>query len=156
MMKQRGTVLIPTLMAHEGLKEQMAKSTAMPANVRAKAEKAGACIAETVRKAVKMGVTIALGTDAGVYPHGNNPKQFAVMVRLGMTPLQAIRSATLDAGELLGWKDRVGSLEPGKLADLIGVRGDPLSDVHVLESVGFVMKGGVVVKDELRTSGAGG
>jgi len=96
---------------------------------------------------------MAFGTDAGVYPHGDNAKQFAVMVRFGMTPLQAIRSATLDAAELLGWKERVGSVEPGKLADLIAVRGDPLTDVRGLEAVAFVMKGGVVVKDDLRPGG---
>jgi len=108
---------------------------------------------ESFARAVKGGARMAFGTDAGVYPHGDNARQFAVMVRFGMTPLQAIRSATLDAAELLGWRDRVGSVEPGKLADLIAVQGDPLTDVRVLESVGFVMKGGVVVKNELGPGG---
>jgi imidazolonepropionase-like amidohydrolase len=111
---------------------------------------------ESFARAVKAGVRMAFGTDAGVYPHGNNAKQFAVMVRYGMTPMQAIHSATLDAAELLGWKDKVGSIEPGKLADLIGVREDPLTDVRALEDVGFVMKGGVVVKDTLRSTPGGG
>ena len=108
---------------------------------------------ESFARAVKGGARMAFGTDAGVYPHVDNARQFAVMVRFGMTPLQAIRSATLDAAELLGWRDRVGSVEPGKLADLIAVQGDPLTDVRVLESVGFVMKGGVVVKNELGPGG---
>jgi imidazolonepropionase-like amidohydrolase len=89
---------------------------------------------------------MAFATDAGVYPHGWNAKQFAKEVEWGMTPLQAIRSATVNAAELLGWSDRVGSLAPGRYADMIAVAGDPLSDVSVLEHVGFVMKGGQVVR----------
>ena len=89
---------------------------------------------------------MAFVTDAGVYPHGDNARQLATMVRYGMTPLQAIRSATLDAAELLGRPD-VGSLEKGKLADLIAVEGNPLEDVRLLERIGFVMKGGAVIKD---------
>ena len=97
-------------------------------------------------KAWKAGARMAFGTDAGVYPHGDNARQFATMVRYGMTPAQAIRSATLDAAELIGRPD-VGSLEKGRLADLIAVQGNPLEDVRLLERVPFVMKGGVVVKD---------
>jgi imidazolonepropionase-like amidohydrolase len=111
---------------------------------------------DNFRRAVKAGVRMAFGTDAGVYPHGNNAKQFSYMVQYGMTPMQAIRAATIDAAELLGWKEKVGSIEPGKLADLIGVQGDPLKDIRALEDVGFVMKGGAVVKNTLRTTGAGG
>jgi imidazolonepropionase-like amidohydrolase len=102
---------------------------------------------------VKAGVRMAFGTDAGVYPHGNNARQFFYMVKYGMTPMQAIRAATLDAAELLGWKDSVGSIEAGKFADLIAVQGDPLKDIRALEDVGFVMKGGVVVKNTLRPPG---
>ncbi len=108
---------------------------------------------ENFKKAVQAGVKIAYGTDAGVYPHGWNAKQFAHMVRWGTTPLQAIQAATVNAADLLGWRDLVGTLEPGKFADVIGVMGDPLQDVTVLEHVGFVMKGGQVVKDSL-TGGA--
>jgi len=108
---------------------------------------------ENFKKAVQAGVKIAFGTDAGVYPHGWNAKQFAHMVRWGTTPLQAIQAATVNAADLIGWADRVGALEPGKFADVIGVAGDPLQDVTVLEHVGFVMKGGQVVKDSL-TGGA--
>ena len=101
---------------------------------------------ENFRKAVQAGEKLAFGSDAGVYPHGWNAKQFAKEVEWGMTPLQAIRSATVNAAELLGWSDRVGSLAPGRYADMIAVAGDPLSDVSVLEHVGFVMKGGQVVR----------
>ncbi len=89
---------------------------------------------------------VAFGTDAAVYPHGLNAREFAVMVKLGMSPLAAIQSATINDADLLGWSDRIGSIEPGKFADLIGVSGDPLQDVTVLEHVQFVMKGGKVVK----------
>jgi imidazolonepropionase-like amidohydrolase len=104
---------------------------------------------EGFRKAAQAGVKIAFGTDAGVYPHGWNAKQFAYMVRYGLSPMQAIQSATVNAADLIGWADRVGSLEPGKFADLIAVQGDPTTDVTLLEHVQFVMKGGQVVKNEL-------
>jgi len=81
-----------------------------------------------------------------VYPHGDNGKQFARMVQFGMTPLQASRSATVDAAELLGWQDRAGRIEPGYYADIIAVDGDPLEDISELEDVDFVMKAGVVYK----------
>jgi imidazolonepropionase-like amidohydrolase len=92
-------------------------------------------------------VKIAFGTDAAVYPHGDNAKEFAVLVGYGMKPIDAIRTATLNAADLLGVTDR-GEIAAGKLADLIAVPGNPLNDVHVLEQVRFVMKGGVVVKQE--------
>jgi imidazolonepropionase-like amidohydrolase len=100
---------------------------------------------EGFAKAVEAGVRIAFGTDSGTYPHGMNAKQFASMVKYGMTPLEAIRSATVDAAELLGWRDRVGALEPGLLADLVAVEGDVMNDVDLLTDVSFVMKGGRVV-----------
>jgi imidazolonepropionase-like amidohydrolase len=105
-------------------------------------------------KAIRAGVKAAFGTDAGIFPHGENAKQLAVYVRYGMTPAQAIRSATSVAADLLGRARDVGTLQPGRYADLIAVRGDPLADVRVLETVPFVMKGGKIVKDELRHSGA--
>jgi imidazolonepropionase-like amidohydrolase len=102
---------------------------------------------DTFRRAMKAGVKIAFGTDAGGFPWTINPaKEFAYMVKWGMTPAQAIRSATVTAAELMGWSDQVGTIEAGKFADIIAVRGDPLSDVSVLEKVDFVMKGGVVGK----------
>jgi imidazolonepropionase-like amidohydrolase len=98
---------------------------------------------------VKAGVKVAFGTDAGVYPHGENARQFAYMVKYGLTPWQAIRSATSDAAELLGRTKEVGRIAPGLYADIIAVSGDPLADVTKLEHVGFVMKGGVVYKNDV-------
>jgi imidazolonepropionase-like amidohydrolase len=104
---------------------------------------------ETFQKAVNAGVKMAFGTDAGVYPHGDNAKQFATMVKFGMTPAQAIRTATQNSADLIGRSKDVGTIEVGKYADIIAVTGDPLQDVTVLQSVGFVMKGGTVYKDKL-------
>jgi len=96
---------------------------------------------ENFRRAFRAGVKMVFGTDAGIYPHGENAKQFAVMVRYGMTPLDAIRSATINAAEALG-RDDVGAIEKGRYADMIAVQGDPTKDVTTLEKVGFVMKDG--------------
>lgn len=104
---------------------------------------------ENFAKCVKAGVRIAYGTDAGVYPHGDNAKQFAYMVRYGLTPAQAIRSATADAAELLGRSNDVGRVAPGHYADLVAVPGDPVADIRMMERIGFVMKGGKVVRDEI-------
>jgi imidazolonepropionase-like amidohydrolase len=101
---------------------------------------------ENFGKAVRAGVKIAFGTDSGIYPHGMNAKNLAFHVRFGQTPMEAIRSATVVSAALMGWDDRVGSLRPGRFADLIAVDGDPLEDVTVLEDIPFVMKGGEVVK----------
>ena len=101
---------------------------------------------EGFTKAVTMGVKLAYGTDSGVYPHGGNAKQFAYMVRYGMTPMQAIQSATICAAELLGKEGELGSIAPGRFADLVAVEGDPFADVRVLENVAHVMKGGEVIK----------
>jgi imidazolonepropionase-like amidohydrolase len=110
---------------------------------------------EGFERAVKAGVRIAYGTDSGIYPHGFNARQMSYMVRHGMTPMQAIQSATLVAAELMGWQDRVGSIAPGKLADLIAVEGDALDDVSLLETVALVMKGGAVVKRDGRPADEG-
>ena len=101
---------------------------------------------EGFRKAVKAGVKLTFGTDAGVYPHGLNARQFKYMVRYGMTPMQAIQAATVNAAALLGWSDRVGALSPGHYADIVAVAGDPLQDISVLEHVSHVMKGGEIVR----------
>jgi len=101
---------------------------------------------ENFQNAVRAGVKMAFGTDAGVYPHGWNAKQFAYMVKYGMTPLQAIQAATSNAAELIGWSGKVGEIQPGAYADLIAVEGDPLADITALERVKFVMKGGSVAK----------
>lgn len=103
---------------------------------------------ENFQKAVEAGVKIAFGTDAGVYPHGWNAKQFYYMVKYGLTPMQAIQSATINAADLLDWKDKTGSITKGKLADIIAVDGNPLDDITILEHVKFVMKDGTVYKNE--------
>src|SRR5205085_8229042 len=102
---------------------------------------------ENFQKAVQGGAKMAFGTDAGVYPHGDNAKQFFYMVKFGLTPAQAIHAATSSAADLIGRAADVGTVEAGKYADLIAVTADPLQDVRALENVGFVMKGGVVYKD---------
>jgi imidazolonepropionase-like amidohydrolase len=102
---------------------------------------------ENFRKAVKLGVKLTFGTDAGIYPHGDNPKQLAYMVRYGMTPMQAIQAATLNGADALGISDQTGALAPGLAADIIAVKRDPLADIRALEQVDFVMKGGRVYKE---------
>lgn len=102
---------------------------------------------EGFRQAVRAGVRMVYGTDSGIYPHGDNARQFAVMVRYGMTPLQAIQSATVNAGLALGMERDVGAIEVGRYGDMIAVAGDPLADVRALETVAVVIKGGVVVRD---------
>ena len=102
-----------------------------------------------IRHAIQSGVKIALGTDAAVYPHGLNAHEVDVYVnQFGMTPLQGIQTGTTNAADLMGWTDRVGTLEPGKWADIIAIDGDPLKDVKILQHVNFVMKSGTVYKDE--------
>jgi imidazolonepropionase-like amidohydrolase len=98
------------------------------------------------RKAVQAGVNIAYGTDSGVYPHGDNAKQLPYMVKYGMTPMQAIQSATINAAKLIGWDDSTGSISPGKFADIIAVEGDALADLSSFKNVAFVMKGGEIIK----------
>jgi imidazolonepropionase-like amidohydrolase len=147
-MKQHGTYLVADIYNDDFIMAQ-GKQYGFTDEMLEKERSLGQKQREGFRKAAQAGVKIAFGTDAGVYPHGRNAKQFAVMVRYGLTPLQAIQSATVSAADLLGWSDRVGSIEPGKLADVIAVEGNPLSDVTALEQVKFVMKGGEVVKSEL-------
>jgi imidazolonepropionase-like amidohydrolase len=106
---------------------------------------------ENFRKAFQGGVKCAFGTDAGVYPHGWNAKQFAKMVEWGMTPMQAIQSATTSAADLIGWKTKAGQLAPGYFADLVAVKGDPIKDISALEKPDFVMKGGAIYKNTLTT-----
>ncbi|MEO5596218.1 MAG: amidohydrolase family protein, partial [Lysobacteraceae bacterium] len=120
-----------------------------PAQMIAKEKLVGREQRENFRKAVQAGEKMAFGTDAGVYPHGWNARQFGKEVEWGMTSMQAIQSATTNAADLLGRNDSVGAVRPGFFADMIAVTGDPLSDVHALEQVDFVMKGGEVVKNTL-------
>ncbi|MGH9455799.1 MAG: amidohydrolase family protein, partial [Terriglobia bacterium] len=106
--------------------------------------------AESFKKALARGVKIAFGTDVGPFPHGTQAIEFAELVKLGMKPAQAIQAATVTAAQMMSWQDRVGSIEKGKFADLVAVSGDPLQDVTELERVKFVMKGGVVVRNDLK------
>jgi imidazolonepropionase-like amidohydrolase len=145
LMKQHGTYLVPTVYLQDWLMENMMTLGLSP-NMIAKAKIVLPIAQQNLSHAFKSGVKIAFGTDAAVYPHGLNAHEFAKMVSMGMSPLGAIQAATVNAADLLGWSDRVGTLEPGKFADLIAVDGDPLADVRVLQTVRFVMKGGEVIK----------
>jgi imidazolonepropionase-like amidohydrolase len=145
LMKERGTFLVPTVYVGRYVVAEFGR-LGYPEKILAKARHITEEGDEHFRRALAAGVKVAYGTDAGVFPHGTNAKQFADLVRLGMTPLAAIRAATVGAAELLGWSDRVGAVDPGLYADLIAVAGDPLQDVTELERVTFVMKGGAVVR----------
>ena len=148
LMKQRGTYYVPTLMAAQGLSEQMAKGVAIPPPILVKANAAIAAIHQTFQKALGMGIKIGLGTDAAVYPHGRNPEEFHQMVDLGMKPIDALKAGTSADAELLGLADKIGTLEPGKLADVVAVPGDPVENIRATEHVFFVMKEGVIYKNE--------
>ena len=145
LMKEHKTYLVPTLYLGDWLIEN-AEAIKLPKPLLEKAKVTLPVARTNIGKAIKAGVPIAFGTDAAVYPHGLNAREFGVLVKLGMTPAQAIRTATVNAADLLGWSDKVGSIEAGKYADLIAVDGEPLKDVKTLESVQWVMKGGAVVK----------
>jgi imidazolonepropionase-like amidohydrolase len=120
----------------------------MPEFLAAKAREVEPAARRNLSHAFQSGVKVAFGTDAGVYPHGLNAREFNSMVRAGLSPLAAVQAATVNAADLLGWRDRVGAIEPGKWADILAVDGDPLGDVTTLENVKFVMKGGQVYKNE--------
>jgi imidazolonepropionase-like amidohydrolase len=148
LMKARGTFLVATLMAGEGLRERLQKGAYFPPLVEAKARAALASRDEMFRKAVAKRVRIAFGTDAAVFPHGRNAEEFRHMVALGMRPVDALKSATSVNAELFGISDRLGTLEAGKLADIVAVPGDPTADIRQTERVFFVMKEGVIYKNE--------
>jgi imidazolonepropionase-like amidohydrolase len=147
LMLERGTWLVPTLSAIRFVGEKAAAEGWLPEVVRPKAAAVGASGAEGFARALRAGVRVAFGTDCGVSPHGENAKEFAYMVEAGMAPMAAVRSATIEAARLLRVEGDLGSVEKGKLADLVAVRRDPLADVSALEDVDFVMKGGVVVRE---------
>jgi imidazolonepropionase-like amidohydrolase len=147
LMKQRGTYLVPTVFLedwlfanyqHLGFTQSMTDKMNMVLPI----------AKQNLSHAFKEGVKVAFGTDAAVYPHGMNAGEFATMVKMGLPPLVAIQAATVNAADLLGWSDRVGTLEPGKFADIVGVDGDPVADVSTLERVRFVMKGGEIIKNQ--------
>src|SRR5262249_4521137 len=143
LMKQRGTYLVPTVYVGQWYQEN-SKNLGLPTTQTIPGR------GENLARAFREGVKVAFGTDSGTFPHGLNGKEFSAMVTLGMTPIAVVQAATANAAGLLDWSDRVGSLEPGAFADVIGVEGDPLSDVKVLEQVRFAMKGGEVVKGRQR------
>src|SRR5215471_8760462 len=145
MMKERGTYLVADIYNDDYILAEFSK-LGYPDKIIEKERLVGRTQRENFQKAAKAGVKLAYGTDAGVYPHGMNGKQFAHMVKWGLTPIQAIQAATISAADLIGWNGKVGVVEPGAFADLVAVAGDPLADVTELERVAFVMKGGVVVK----------
>jgi imidazolonepropionase-like amidohydrolase len=147
--KEKGAYLSMDIYNTDYTQAEGKKNGELEENLR-KDREIGTAQRENFKKAVKAGVKMIFGTDAGVYPHGDNAKQFAVMVRYGMTPLQAIQAATITAAKALDQEQNVGQVQVGKFGDLIGVAGDPLTDVSVLEHVAFVMKGGEVVKNEAK------
>src|SRR5579864_8003454 len=146
-MKKNGTYLVPTLYLTDWMTEN-ATRIGLPEMYAGKMREVIPQARANVKKAFDAGVKVAFGTDAAVYPHGLNAHEFAVYVKLGLSPLQAIQAATVNAADLLGWTGKVGSLEPGAWADVVAVDGDPLKDVTTLERVKFVMKGGEVVRNE--------
>jgi imidazolonepropionase-like amidohydrolase len=150
LMVKRGTFYVPTLMAVEGIREQLAAGARMDPRQERKARLAMDAIDVTVRKAVRLGVRIALGTDAGVFPHGRNAEEFRLLVDRGLSPLAALKAATSVDAELLGVVDRLGTLEVGKLADIVAVPGDPVENIRQTEKVFFVMKEGVVYRNDRR------
>lgn len=148
LMKERGVYLVPTISAGMFVAEKARVDGYFPEVVRPKAARIGPMIQDTFAKAYRAGVPIAFGTDSGVSPHGDNAREFVFMVEAGMPAMEAIRCATVHAAKLLRAEEDLGVVEAGKYADLIAVRGDPLADVSLLQSVAFVMKGGEVYKHE--------
>jgi len=148
MMKQRGTYYVPTLMAVQGLQEQFDRGVAVPPAIAVKAHLAIASVHLTFQKALAKGVKIGLGTDAAVYPHGRNAEEFHQMVDLGMKPVDALKAGTSADADLLGLADKLGSLEAGKLADVVAVPGDPVQNIRQTEHVFFVMKEGTIFRND--------
>jgi imidazolonepropionase-like amidohydrolase len=147
MMAGRGTFLVPTMMAGEAV-ERAARNGVLKGLRAEKALEAAAAMRHAIKLAVAHRVPIALGTDAGVIRHGTNAREFVLMVEWGgMSNIEAIKAGTINGATLLGWEKNAGSLAPGKWADIVAVSGDPLTDIHAMEKVVFVMKNGVVYKD---------
>jgi imidazolonepropionase-like amidohydrolase len=146
LMRKRGTWLVADIYNGDYI-DSVGREEKWPADILRKNTETTETQRAGFRKAVAAGVRIAYGTDSGVYPHGLNARQLPYMVRYGMTPMQAIRSATINAAQLMRREDRVGSIAPGKFADLIAVEGDAMADLRSFEKVGFVMKGGAVYKE---------
>ena len=148
LMKQRGTYLVPTLIAGDSLREKIDRGVYLPPAIIAKTRAALAARSQMFQHAVAKGLKIGFGTDAAVYAHGRNAEEFHLMVDLGMKPIDALRSAALPDAELLAIQDKVGTLESGKLADVIAVPGDPIDNIRQTEKVFFVMKEGVIYRND--------
>jgi imidazolonepropionase-like amidohydrolase len=146
LMKRHGTWYVPTIVAGRYVAEKAATPGYYPAQVAAKARLVGPVIQRTAGRAYKAGVKIAFGTDAAVYPHGDNAKEFVYMVEAGMPAAYALQAATTHAAELLKRSQDLGSVAPGKFADIVAVHGDPLADIAVMQRVDFVMKAGTVYR----------
>jgi imidazolonepropionase-like amidohydrolase len=149
LMLERNTYLVPTLLAPIGVLEA-GEEGGMPDYGIRKAREVTEIHSESIARAHKAGVKIAMGTDSGVTPHGQNLRELGLMVDIGMSPMEAIVASTKTAAECLGWDDRLGTLEPGKFADLLITKTDPLADIRTLENVAnitLVMKDGKVLKD---------
>ena len=145
LMKARGTWLVADIYNGD-YTDSVGREQHWPADIMRKNTETTETQRVGFRKAVAAGVHIAYGTDSGIYPHGLNARQLPYMVKYGMSPMQAIQSATIAAAQLMQWEDRVGSIAPGKFADVVAVEGDALADLHSVEKIGFVMKGGTVYK----------
>ncbi len=150
LMKERGTYYVPTISAGEFVAEKATVDGYYPEIIRPKAAKIGPQIKNTFQKAHKAGVKIAFGTDSGVSYHGENAKEFLYMVEGGMAPMAAIQSATKVAAELLGIENVLGTIEAGKIADIVAVKGNPIKDISALQDIVFVMKNGVVYKNSVQ------
>lgn len=154
LMKEHGTWYVPTIIAGDFVAKKAAIPGFYPPQVAAKAAAIGPLIVGTAGRAYRAGVKIAFGTDAGVYPHGENAHEFELMVQAGMPPLYAIQAATTHAAQLLKHEKDLGSLSPGKLADLVAVSGNPLDNISILKQVSFVMKEGIIYKRDAKASDA--
>jgi imidazolonepropionase-like amidohydrolase len=146
LMKKHGTVYVPTILAGVTVMERARENDYLPEIVRPKAERIGPQIEGTFTRAYRSGVSIAFGTDTGVSPHGENAREFELMVKCGMPPMEAIQAATLSCAKLLRIEKDLGTIEKGKIADVVAVRGDPLQDISLMRDIRFVMKDGVVYK----------
>jgi imidazolonepropionase-like amidohydrolase len=146
--KEHGTWYVPTIIAGKSVADSAKKPGYFPPIIAQKALQIGPIIQGTFAKAYKAGVKIAFGTDAGVYAHGKNWMEFVYMTEAGMPPLEAIKCATVNAAELIGISDKAGTIEPGKWADIVAVEGDPVKDIHAMGQMRFVMKEGVVYRNE--------
>lgn len=148
LMKEHGTWYVPTIIAGKYVEQMATKPGYYPPQVAAKARQVGPIILATAGRAYKAGVKIAFGTDAAVYPHGQNAREFEYMVQAGMPPMYVLQAATTHAAELLHRADQLGQIQPGRAADVIAVPGDPLEDITAMQRVSFVMKDGTVYKQD--------